>query len=97
MLPDHILKTEKKHRLEKTKAAGVAGIRGEHVSLDAFELLLHPLVQTPVLKQGVPPAWCTVLMYPIFKAGGLEDAADYQGIAVVNRGCDSSKVCMQRC
>ena len=44
-------------RLKRNKAAGVDGIRAEHI-LDASELWLKPLVQTfnQVLNQGVPPA-----------------------------------------
>ena len=71
-------------RLKRNKAAGVDSIRAEHI-LDASELLLKPLVQTfnQVLNQGVPPAWCTGLIHPIFKAGDPEDAANYRGITVV--------------
>ena len=71
-------------RLKRNKAAGVDGIRAEHI-LDASELLLNPLVQTfnQVLNQAVPPAWCTGLIHPIFKAGDPEDAANYRGITVV--------------
>ena len=71
-------------RLKRNKAAGVDGIRAEHI-LDASELLLKPLVQTfnQVLNRGAPPAWCTGLIHPIFKAGDPEDAANYRGITVV--------------
>ena len=71
-------------RLKRNKAAGVDGIRAEHI-LDAFELLLKPFVQTfnQVLNRGGPPAWCTGLIHPIFKAGDPEDAANYRGITVV--------------
>ena len=71
-------------RLKRNKAAGVDGIRAEHI-LDASELLMNPLVQTfnQVLNQGVPPAWCTGLIHPIFKTGDPDDAANYRGITVV--------------
>ena len=71
-------------RLKRNKAAGVDGIRAEHI-LDASEVLLDPLVQTfnQLLNKGVPPAWCTGLIHPIFKAGDPEDAGNYRGITVV--------------
>ncbi len=71
-------------RLKWNKAAGIDGIRAEHI-LDASEVLLDPLVQTfnQLLNKGVPPSWCTGLLHPIFKAGDSEDAGNYRGITVV--------------
>ena len=48
-------------QLKRNKAAGVDGIRAEHI-LDATELLLKPLVQSfnQVLNQGVTPACALV-------------------------------------
>ncbi len=70
--------------MKRNKAAGVDGIRAEHI-LDASEVLLNPLVQTfnQLLNKGVPPAWCTGQIHPIFKAGVPEDAGDYRGTTVV--------------
>ena len=61
--------------LKRTKAAGVDGIRDEYI-LDACEVLLGPLVQTfnQMLNKGVPPAWCTGWIHPIFKSGDPDDA-----------------------
>ncbi len=66
------------------KAAGVDGIRAEFI-LDASDILLNPLVQTfnQVLDKGVPAAWCTGLIHPIFKAGDPDDPSNYRGITVV--------------
>ncbi len=71
-------------RLKRNKAAGVDGIRAEHI-LDASEVLLDPLVQTfnQLPNKGVPPAWCTGLIQPIFKAGVPENAGYYRGMTVV--------------
>ena len=78
------LLSKRLRRLKRNKAAGVDVIKAEHI-LDASELLLKALVQTfnQVLNRGVPPAWCTGLIHPIFKAGDPEDAANYRGITVV--------------
>ena len=71
-------------RLKRNKAAGVDGIRAEFI-LDACDVLLDPLVQTfnQVLNEGVPPAWCTGLIHPIFKSGDPDDPGNYRGITVV--------------
>ena len=71
-------------RLKRRKAAGVDGIRAEFI-LDASDILLNPLVQTfnQVLDKGVPTAWCTGLIHPIFKAGDPDDPSNYRGITVV--------------
>ncbi len=73
-------------RLKRRKAAGVdhPGIRAEFI-LDASDILLDPLVQTfnQVLDKGVPAAWCTGLIHPIFKAGDPDDPSNYRGITVV--------------
>ncbi len=49
------------------------------------DILLEPLVQTfnQVLDKGVPAAWCTGLMHPIFKVGNPDDPSNYRGITVV--------------
>ena len=48
-------------------------------------MLLGPLVQTfnQVLNKGVPTAWCTGLIHPIFKSGDPDDAGNHRGITVV--------------
>ena len=71
-------------RLKRNKAAGVDGIRAEFV-LDAAAILIGPLVQTfnQVLNSGVPAAWCTGLIHPIYKAGDRNDPGNYRGITVV--------------
>ncbi len=62
--------------LKRNEDSSVDGIRAEHI-LDASELLLNYFVQSfnQLLKKGVPPAWCTGLIYPIFNNGYPEDAA----------------------
>ena len=71
-------------RLKRRKAAGVYGIRAEFM-LDASDMLLDPLVQTfdQVLDKGVPTAWRTGLIHPIFKAGDPDVPGNYRGITVV--------------
>ena len=71
-------------RLKRNKAAGVDGIRAEFI-LDAVDLLLVPLVQTfnQLLNEGVPVAWSTGLIHPIFKAGDPNDPGNYRGITVI--------------
>ncbi len=71
-------------RLTRRKAAGVDGISAEFI-LDASDIFLDPLVQTfnQVLDKGVPAAWCTGLIHPIFKAGDPDDPSNYGGITVV--------------
>ena len=70
-------------RLRRRKAAGIDGIKAEHL-LDASDLLLQPLADTfsYLLHNGVPAAWCQGVIHPIFKAGPRDDPSNYRGITV---------------
>ena len=48
-------------------------------------MLLGPLVQifSQVLNDGVPHAWCTGRIHPIFKAGNPNGPVNYRGIRLV--------------
>lgn len=71
-------------RLKRIKSTGVDGIRADFI-LAASDMVLNPLVQTlnQVLDKGVPTAWCTGLIHPIFKAGDPDDSSNCRGIPVV--------------
>ena len=64
-------------RLRRNKAAGINGIRAEHL-LDACQLLLEPMAATfaHLLLNGVPECLCKGVIHPIFKAG----PSNYRGI-----------------
>ena len=70
-------------RLRRNKAAGINGIRAEHL-LDACQLLLEPLAATftHLLCDGVPECLCKGVIHPIFKAGAKGDPSNYHGITV---------------
>ena len=70
-------------RLRRNKAAGIDGIRAEHL-LDACELLLEPMAATftHLLLDGVPECLCKGVIHPIFKAGAKYDPNNYRGITV---------------
>ena len=70
-------------RLKCHKAAGVDGIKPEHL-LDAEDLLLQPLTCAfnQMLEHGVPESWCMGVIHPIFKAGDANDPSNYRGITV---------------
>ena len=70
-------------RLRRNKAAGIDGIRAEHL-LDACQLLLEPMAATFThsLLDGVPECLCKGIIHPIFKAGAKGDPSNYRGITV---------------
>ena len=70
-------------RLRRRKAAGIDGIKAEHL-LDAYDLLLQPMADafSHLLHNGVPAAWCQGVIHPIFKAGARDDPSNYRGITV---------------
>ena len=70
-------------RLRRNKAAGVDGIRAEHL-LDAQAMLLEPMTDafTHLLLVEVPECLCRRVIHPIFKAGERADPSNYRGITV---------------
>ena len=70
-------------RLRRNKAAGIDGIRAEHL-LDACQLLLEPMAATftHLLLDGVPQCLCKGVIHPIFKAGAKGNLSNYRGITV---------------
>ena len=70
-------------RLRRNKAAGVDGIRAEHL-LDAQAMLLEPMTDafTHLLLDEVPECLCRGVIHPIFKAGERTNPSNYRGITV---------------
>ncbi len=84
-------------RRHTNQAADVDGIRAEFIldALDASDELPDALVHTfnQVLDKGVPTAWCTGLIHPIFKAGDPDDPSNYGFV----KWLSSQPSCMQWC
>ena len=70
-------------KLRRNKAAGVDGIRAEHL-FHAQAMLLQPMTVacTHLLLVEIPDCLCRGVIHPIFKAGERADPSNYRGITV---------------